>query len=249
VFRYGAKYLFSRTAALNLPVYVISGGVSDLVLNTIKSISKPNQKLSNLWIFSNQFQWQDNQTVTSFQPWTIHSFNKYLIYPDFIPQRRNCILMGDLITDSFMTCRADYRNQISIFYSKEEGKERTRAMGKFDVIVESDESMRFAIFVVNAVAGAREDVGIDWGYVRGCHEGLADGWEGVVRAEAGGAGRAVASTTGAAAPTGVTIAPIATAATKIQKSGGVTKAAQATPVQPTPPTPPSPPTPPTVPSQ
>lgn len=39
-------------------------------------------------------------------------------------------------------------------------------MNKYDIIVESDESMRFAIFLVNYVAG---DAQLDRQYLEGCH--------------------------------------------------------------------------------
>jgi hypothetical protein len=42
-------------------------------------------------------------------------------------------------------------------------------MKKFDIIVESDESLRFAIFLMNFVSNAT----LDMEYLKGCHPKLA----------------------------------------------------------------------------
>jgi len=168
VFRYGAKYFFNRTAELSVPVYIISGGISDVLYNTVHSISK-DKKLDNIYTYANRLKWA-NDYIVGFEEMTVHSYNKFRVIPELVKERKNCLLMGDLVTDIYMTLRSKYNTQISIFYAKEdEVEQRQAAARKYDVIIENDESLRFAILILNYLSNAE----IDMDYVKGCHEKLA----------------------------------------------------------------------------
>lgn len=157
MFRYGAKYFFNRAAELHLPIYVVSGGISDILYNSIYSIVR-DKRLENVHTYANRLIWDENQHITGFEDLTIHSYNKFRVIPELVKERKNCILMGDLVTDYYMTLKCSYRTQICIFYAKEnELEQRKSAMRKFDIIVESDESLRFVIFLINYLSGSVVD--------------------------------------------------------------------------------------------
>lgn len=168
VFRYGAKYFFNRTAQLAVPVYIISGGISDVLYNTIHSIVR-DKRLDNIYTYANRLKW-NGDTVCGFEDMTVHSYNKFRVIPEFVRERKNCILMGDLVADYYMTLKSKYATQISIFYAKEGDVENRKAAArKFDVIVENDESMRFAVLLLNYLSNTE----LDMEYVKDCHETLA----------------------------------------------------------------------------
>jgi 2-hydroxy-3-keto-5-methylthiopentenyl-1-phosphate phosphatase len=116
VFRYGAKYFFNRSAELGIPVYIISGGISDILYNTMHSIVR-DKRLDNVHTYANRLKWLDS-AVIGFEEMTIHSYNKFRVIPELVRERKNCILMGDLVTDYYMTLKCKYSTQISIFYAK-----------------------------------------------------------------------------------------------------------------------------------
>lgn len=56
----------------------------------------------------------------------VHSYNKYKVM-NKIKKRRNCFLMGDLLSDIYMAEGNNYENIISVFYGKE-GENDQRAL-------------------------------------------------------------------------------------------------------------------------
>lgn len=82
VFRYGAKYFFNRTAELSVPVYIISGGISDVLYNTIHSIVR-DKRLDNVYTYANRLRWH-NDYICGFEDMTVHSYNKFRVIPDFV---------------------------------------------------------------------------------------------------------------------------------------------------------------------
>lgn len=56
----------------------------------------------------------------------IHSFNKFKVM-NHLNKRRNCILMGDLVSDIYMAEGNGYDNILSVFYGKQ-GENDQRAL-------------------------------------------------------------------------------------------------------------------------
>ena len=67
-------------------------------------------------------------------------------------KRKNCVLMGDLVSDIYMAEGNNYDTILSIFYGKEgENDQRALAENKFDIIVEGDCSHRIIIELLKVI--------------------------------------------------------------------------------------------------
>ena len=75
----------------------------------------------------------------------IHSFNKFEVM-NHLEKRKNCVIMGDLVSDIYMAEGNGYDTILSVFYGKEgENDQRALAEKKFDIIVEGDCSHKFLV--------------------------------------------------------------------------------------------------------
>lgn len=61
-----------------------------------------------------------------FKKQIIHSFNKYKVM-NHMDKRKNCVLMGDLVSDIYMAEGNNYETILSVFYGKE-GENDQRAL-------------------------------------------------------------------------------------------------------------------------
>ena len=127
VFRSHTVELLDLLLMLEIPLYIISGGISDTIYNSIHCVTQ--KSYPNISIHSNElenyfYSLPDDaipfETVRfiRFKKKIIHSYNKYRVMNN-LNKRKNCILMGDLVSDIHMAEGNDYETILSVFYGKE----------------------------------------------------------------------------------------------------------------------------------
>lgn len=175
IFRSHTQQLLHTLHKFAIPLYIISGGISDSIYNSLL----PLAELTHISIHSNELETyppllQQPQDLSSplirFRPEIVHSYNKYKVM-NHMDKKKHCILMGDLVSDIYMAEGNEYDTVFSVFYAKEgENDQRALAETKFDIIVEGDNSHRIIVELLKVIVGGGE--GVDWKYLYQSHHCL-----------------------------------------------------------------------------
>jgi cytosolic 5'-nucleotidase 3 len=131
----------------NIPLIIISGAVGDIIKESLKS-EKIN--FPNIHLIANMFIWNKNGIAIGVKEPIIHTLNKHEteiknlpIYSELL-NRKNIILLGDLIEDLDMIKGFPYKNLIKIGFLNESIKENIELYKKnFDIIITDDSGMDY----------------------------------------------------------------------------------------------------------
>lgn len=140
--RNGMDGLFKFCKENNIPIIIISAGITDFIKGFLIS---NNYSLDNIIIKSNEFIFS-NDKVAGFKN-IVHSYNKNEIKlteqeQNLITGKENLILMGDLISDIQMSNNFVYKNIVNIGFLNDETNEHIdEYVENFDIVVFNQESV------------------------------------------------------------------------------------------------------------
>ncbi|EGR34840.1 hypothetical protein IMG5_000680 [Ichthyophthirius multifiliis] len=134
-FRYGFNDFLKYCVQQNINFIVISGGIQDVIYYMMNQITELNQ-FQNLMIISNKMLFDNDGNIVGFSDKRVHSHNKYnlLKHQDYPQLKKNCILLGDLLHDIYMTKNSSYENQIRFGFAKKDD-EVQNFLKKYDIVL------------------------------------------------------------------------------------------------------------------
>ena len=147
-FREGALEFIDFLHEREIPLLIISSsGLGDAVLMYFKEKKK---LYDNIHIITNLYKWDKKGNAIGVRKPIIHSLNKdetsIKDYPVFnvIKERKNVLLLGDMIEDAKMIKGFDYNNIIKIGFLNDKIKERLKSYKEtFDIVLLNDTSMNY----------------------------------------------------------------------------------------------------------
>lgn len=148
-FRLGVAEFLTKLNNHQVPVIILSAG--GLGKESIEYfLEKNNLYLPNIFVFCNEFIWDEQGVATDYKRPLIHVLNKdfQLVKnsPIFekINQRRNVIALGDGIGDLDMVKNCDYTNLLKVGFLNEEIEKLRSAFNQaFDIVIENDGSFEY----------------------------------------------------------------------------------------------------------
>jgi len=154
--RGGFDIFFNYLNNNNIPLVIISAsGIGRLSIQYF--LDYRAVFFSNIYIISNDFNWDENGKALSFKYPIIHSFNKdetiISSFPDIhekVEDRKNIILLWDSLWDHHMVDGFDYENLICIgFLNEKENELLEEYKLRYDVILTWDPDMSFINNLLN----------------------------------------------------------------------------------------------------
>lgn len=153
ILRKGAKEFLKFTNKYNIPVIIISAGISNIIENFLKS---NNLLFDNIYILSNIIKYKDG-IIKGFRNEEIHSLNKNQIkmptkIEKIIKERENIILLGDNVEDTLMIPKGKEDNTLKIGFLNGHIENKKNYEKTFDVVYE-DESL---IEIINVLKNTHD---------------------------------------------------------------------------------------------
>ena len=114
-FRKGVKKFLKYTNKENIPVIIVSAGISDIIKNYLKA---NNLLFNNIYVISNEFKYK-NKKIIGFKNKHIHSLNKDKIkipisIKKTISKKEKIILLGDNVEDTLIAPKGREEDIIKI---------------------------------------------------------------------------------------------------------------------------------------
>jgi 5'-nucleotidase len=148
ILREGTLEFFDFLYLRHIPMIILSA--SGLGIEAISFYFEHRYRLhKNIFIVSNEFIWDENGIMTGYKEPIIHSFDKDYSsvkkFPFFkvIKNRKNVILLGDIINDANMINGFEYNNIIKIGFLNEDNSRLDEFKKAFDVTILNDGSMDY----------------------------------------------------------------------------------------------------------
>ncbi len=145
--RHCSDELFKFASLLSIPMYVISAGIKEIIMNFLE-MSIPSEFLEKITLIANACSKQTTPYVTTTNK------DKFLHKSKF-PLRRNAVLIGDLTEDIVMVANSDYKNVIKIgFMNGVKDKEYSQALynQSYDVVIKGNGSMQHVLYLLSVIA-------------------------------------------------------------------------------------------------
>ncbi|NXN43117.1 5NT3B nucleotidase, partial [Rhinoptilus africanus] len=144
--RDGFNELFDQLHKHNIPLFIFSAGVGDILEEIIR---QANVFYSNVNVVSNYMDFDDKGVLTHFKAPLIHTYNKnnsVLQGTEYFQQlsaRTSIILLGDSMGDLTMADGVpNVENILKIGFLNDKVEERRRKyLGAYDIVLESDETL------------------------------------------------------------------------------------------------------------
>ena len=155
--RYGYREFFNICKVMNLPYYMISGGITEMV-QTILAKAADIKNYSNFFTFSNDMIF-DKDGVLEDMNMKVYATTKYgILDKRKFSFKKNTLLFGDLVTDYDMASKMSSKNLIAIAFL-ESGKEEMlkNYLEKFDVVIQGDGDFLLHDKLLRHVAGIEEN--------------------------------------------------------------------------------------------
>lgn len=155
LFRKGATNFLDVLKEKEIPILVFSAGMGNMIEGYLKI---ENKLTSNVHILSNTFDFDDNGFATKYKDGVIHIFNKSeteVKNKEFlasIKERKNIILLGDIISDLGMSEGLDHDTVITIGFLNENVESKLELYkSKFDVVITNDSDMDFVNEIIEKI--------------------------------------------------------------------------------------------------
>lgn len=120
-YRYGILELFDLVHTHNIPIFIISGGIYEIIEESLKIILPYFQELVDkklIHILSNKFTYDQNGKISGYEEPFVYTFNKgeilKKIYHEYNLAEGNLIVMGDHLNDTDTIRHIDYNEEIKI---------------------------------------------------------------------------------------------------------------------------------------
>ncbi|XP_035756011.1 7-methylguanosine phosphate-specific 5'-nucleotidase isoform X2 [Egretta garzetta] len=144
--RDGFNELFDQLHKYNVPLFIFSAGVGDILEEIIR---QANVFYSNVNVVSNYMDFDDNGVLTRFKGPLIHTYNKnnsVLQGTEYFQQlstRTSIILLGDSMGDLTMADGVpSVENILKIgFLNDKVEEQRGKYLDAYDIVLESDETL------------------------------------------------------------------------------------------------------------
>ncbi|TNV77402.1 hypothetical protein FGO68_gene11395 [Halteria grandinella] len=167
LFRHGILDLLRIGSKLELPFYIVSGGITEIIESHFQAIlhngeaGEAENELREYWdssvkVLSNRFIYA-NTIGIDYQKPIIHVLNKQQFIYDTEPKRefkRNVIVMGDLLEDVQMVRESEHDVVLKVgFLNDLEVKEDMMAefMKTFDVVITGDGSLQAVNYLLSQI--------------------------------------------------------------------------------------------------
>lgn len=136
--RDGTKELFEFASTNDIPLLIFSAGIGDIVHHVLNGYLDTQ----NVHIISNFFTYSNDEYITGFRDDVIHSLNKdersiqNQPYFNSVTDRKNCILLGDTLTDADMTKGIEHNTILKIGFLNGDVTQLDSFMNVYDIVVE-----------------------------------------------------------------------------------------------------------------
>jgi HAD superfamily hydrolase (TIGR01544 family) len=147
---------FNLTKSNNIPTIIFSAGIYNIIRGFLQ---KEKEDFNNIHVVANKFEFDKKNIFTKTTGDIIHSLNKNFIELSHLPiyeeikLKKNCILLGDSISDTNMTKGANFDTILKIGFlnstpKKPEYENRLKAhKEKFDIVLDGKEDFR----IINSI--------------------------------------------------------------------------------------------------
>ncbi|XP_035262689.1 7-methylguanosine phosphate-specific 5'-nucleotidase-like isoform X1 [Anguilla anguilla] len=158
--REGYKEFFDQLQEHNVPLLIFSAGVGDVLEEVIRQNDIFH---SNVRVFSNYMDFDENGILRAFKGQLIHTYNKregaLLNAGHFqeLQDRHNVLLLGDSIGDLTMADGVqNVENVLKIGYLNDKVEERKESyLASYDIVLEKDETMDVPNALVRLITGGQ----------------------------------------------------------------------------------------------
>jgi len=169
LFRYGILDFLSHCHRMNLPLYIVSGGISEIIEATFYAVLHSGESadpdLKDFWhkrvqVLSNSFIYSDSDVGIDYSKPLVHILNKEQIIYDVQadrPFKRNVIIMGDILEDVKMVREHRHEVHLKIGFLNDavaHAHLKEEFMRTFDIVVEGDGSLEVVNHILKRVMGA-----------------------------------------------------------------------------------------------
>ena len=141
--RKGVKEFFKYTYQNNIPVIIISAGITDIIENFLKT---NNCLYKNITIISNEIKYKNN-IFKGFKNKTIYTSNKHKVKQPYKIKKEKVILLGDNISDSLMAPK-NKKNIIKIGFLNNYIENKELFKNSYDIVYEDKVSF---IKIINII--------------------------------------------------------------------------------------------------
>jgi len=146
-FRKGTRDFLDYLDKRDIPILFLSAAPGDMLLEYLE---KDNLLLSNIDVLSNLYEWNNNGRALRIKEPIITSVNKGEIsleksrHYQELKKRRNIILLGDELEDSFMAKGVNYKTIIKIAFLNEKVEENLQKFKEeYDIILTGDQDFSY----------------------------------------------------------------------------------------------------------
>lgn len=163
--RHGTEDFLKLNSKLDLPLYIVSGGISEIIEAHFYAIlhngemGAAEEELRVYWerrveVLSNRFIYHNDEGIDYMRP-VIHILNKQqFIYDSEPPKkfRRNVIIMGDILEDVKMVRESEHDVVLKVGFLndlEENGHLMPEFIKTFDIVVTGDGSLQPINFLLN----------------------------------------------------------------------------------------------------
>lgn len=152
VLRDGVIEFLKFSNKYNIPVIIISAGISNIIEGALK---KQNCLFSNVYILSNIFKFKDGK-LKSLRNKIIHSLNKDKLdvppkIKDILKGKDEVILLGDNIGDTLMTIKENKKSLKIGFLNYDDNDKLNNFKKYFDIVYNKDASFLEVIDLVKHI--------------------------------------------------------------------------------------------------
>lgn len=168
-FRYGILEMFEILFHNNIPIYIISGGIKEIIEETLRLLLPHYDSMvekNMIHIISNSFEFDQNGVMIGLKEPFVYTFNKGEVLKELFKdvQHENLILMGDHINDTDSIKYLNYINEIKIGfinYKEDTLKEQLDKLKDnyqqhYDVSIINDGNLSFVNNLLKVILGDEE---------------------------------------------------------------------------------------------
>jgi 2-hydroxy-3-keto-5-methylthiopentenyl-1-phosphate phosphatase len=110
LFRHGTLDLLEFTSHHEIPLVVLSAGISELIKASFTMLGAPK----SYKVVSNTFKFENGRTTSYYEPLVTPYQKQSAFYNRVAEKRRNLILLGDIIEDRHMACDKKHDNIVRV---------------------------------------------------------------------------------------------------------------------------------------